>query len=922
LRTKRAALTIALISALALVSGCNRQTDVELLASAQSFLAKEDRNAAIVQLKSALQLNPNLPEARFLLGEALLQSGDMSAALVELEKAQELKFDENKLLPSLARALMGTGQAKKVTDQYSRTRLSDALAHSELKTIVAAAFGAQGQIDRSQASVDMALQLDPKNVQARLLRARLTAGRGQVEEALKSVDEVLAENSKRRDALHLKGELLWMGQGNAQGGAEVFRQTLAIDPRYMPAHSSLISIALQKGDIPAFKLQLAQLKEALPNSPETRLYEAQGALIDRDHPRARELTQQLLQIAPENHLVLQLAGAVEMNGGSAVLAEAHLNKALQLQPQLQEARRLLAQIYVHSGQAPRALTTLQPLLQGQPSAVILALAGEAQLQNGDLEASEALFTRAAQTNPNDTKSRTALALAQVAKGNVDRGLADLEALTKTDTSTYADLALISAQLRRQNADGALAAIDRLQAKIPKEALPHELRGRVLAQRKDIAGARASFERALQANASYFPAVASLAALDVADKKPDSAVQRYQALLAREPKNYRALLAVAELKLKSGAPAEEVRTLLTGAVQANPGEAAPRLLLVDFLLSRNEAAPARAAAQNAVAAVPTSLPLQDALGRAQLAAGEVQQAISSFTKLAAAQPMSVPGQLRLAQAHAINKDYADAKRSLRRALELDPMAIQASAALVEVALGEQRFDEALQVAQDVQKQSPKAAIGYLLETDVHASRRQWAPAISALQAALERHKTTPTAMRLHGLLSAAGRGDEAERMAANWLREQPRDAQFIFHLGSMAMDSGRYAEAETQYRRVLTLRPEDATALNNIAWVMTKQSKPGAVAFAEQALKIMPEQPALMDTLASALVAEGQLPQAIDWQRKALAKAGNNASYRLRLAKMLIQTGDKTGARTELNTLTGFGDKFADHAEVQKLLKTL
>jgi len=427
---------------------------------------------------------------------------------------------------------------------------------------------------------------------------------------------------------------------------------------------------------------------------------------------------------------------------------------------------------------------------------------------------------------------------------------------------------------------------------------------------------------LAANPSYFPAVASLAALDLADKKPDSAVQRYEAVLAREPKNYRALLAVAELKLKNGAPAEEVRTLLTNAVQANPGEAAPRLLLVDFLLSRNETAPARVAAQNAVAAVPTSLPLLDALGRAQLAAGEVQQAISSFTRLAAAQPTSVPAHLRLAQAHAVNKDFADAKRSLRRALEIDPMAIQASAGLVEAALAEKRFDEALQVARDVQKQSPRAAIGYLLETDVHVSRRQWAPAVTALQAALERQKATPTAMRLHGLLTTAGRAADAERMATKWLQEQPRDNQFIFHLGSMAMDSGRYAEAETQYLRVLTLDANNAAALNNVAWVMTKQGKPGAAPFAEKALKILPEQPALMDTMASALAAEGQLPQAIDWQRKALAKASNNASYRLRLAKLLIQTGDKAGARSELNTLAGLGDKFADHAEVQQLLKTL
>ncbi len=916
------AMSLALAGALAGLSGCSTQTDRELLASAQDFLAKNDRKSAMVQLKSALQLNPNLPEARFLLGQALLHSGDTAAAVVELEKALDLKHDDNQVLPALARALMGTGQAKKVTDLYSRTELSDPAAHSDLKAVVAAAFGAQGEIDRSGFMTDLALQLDPKNVPARLLRARLDAGRGRVEPALRRVDELLAEDPKRREAWQLKGDLLWVGQGKTKEGAEAYRRTLTLEPRYMPAHSALIGLALQQGDVAAFKAQVQDLKKALPNSPETRLYEAQAALIDRDYRTARDLVQQLLRIAPDNHRVLQLAGAIELGGGSAIVAESHLNKALQTQPNLPLARRLLAQSYLRSGQAPRALATLQPLLETSPGAEVLALAAEAHLQNGQFAESEALFTRAAQANPDDAKVQTALALAQMAKGNIDRGLAELESIAKADSSTYADLALISSHLRRQNFDRALAAIDGLQAKLPQSPLPHQLRGRVLAQRKDMAGARRSFDQALATDPGYFPAVASLAALDLADKNTDAALKRFKDQLARDPKDYRALLAVAELKLQTGAPADEVRALLGDAVKANPGDAGPRLLLVDFLLSRGEVAPARAAAQEALAAVPASLPLLDALGRAQLAAGEMQQAISSFGRLVAEQPSSVPAHLRLAHAQLRNKEYTAATRTLRRALEIDPRSLQAQVALAEVALADQRPDDALRLARELQKQRPKLAMAHLLEADVHASRRQWAPTIAALQAALLRQPLTSTAMRLHGSLSLAGRKAEAERMAVDWLRNQPKDAQFIFHLGSMAMDSGRYAEAETHYRQVLTLRPDDATALNNVAWVMTRQDKPGAIPFAEQALQLLPEQAALMDTLATALAAEGQMAPAIDWQRKALAKAGNNASYRLRLAKLLVRNGNTAEARTELGKLAALGEQFADHAEVKRLLASL
>ena len=42
-----------------------------LVASAKALLAKNDNSAAIIQLKNALQKDPDIAEARFLLGKAL-----------------------------------------------------------------------------------------------------------------------------------------------------------------------------------------------------------------------------------------------------------------------------------------------------------------------------------------------------------------------------------------------------------------------------------------------------------------------------------------------------------------------------------------------------------------------------------------------------------------------------------------------------------------------------------------------------------------------------------------------------------------------------------------------------------------------------------------------------------------------------------
>ena len=54
----------------------------------------------------------------------------------------------------------------------------------------------------------------------------------------------------------------------------------------------------------------------------------------REFQPARELSQQLLKLAPENPLALQLAGAVEFELKSYVQAEEFLAKSLKLAPNL------------------------------------------------------------------------------------------------------------------------------------------------------------------------------------------------------------------------------------------------------------------------------------------------------------------------------------------------------------------------------------------------------------------------------------------------------------------------------------------------------------------------------------------------------------------------------------------------------------
>lgn len=905
-----------------MLGGCGGDSPENLILSSKDYLAKNDAKAALIQLKNALQKDPNLAEARFLLGSALLESGDVAGAQVELRKAMELKHPADAAVPLLARAMLASGQAQKLVDEFGKTKLSGGEPSAALNTTLSAAYASLGKRDIAKELLAEALAAKPDYVPARLADIRETAANKDISGARTKLDELLNQFPNNPEALLIKGNFLDF-DGDFAGALAQYQKAISAKPSFLGAYSAAIGSLLKSGKTDEAATQLDALRKISPKHPQVFLLDAQIKYQRKDYKAARESAQQLLKISPNSPTSLQMAGAIEYQLRSYLQAETYLAKALQTAPGLPLARRLLVASHLRTGQPGKALEALQPVLAriDQDSA-LLALAGEAYLQQGDPNKAAEYFAKSSKLEPQNNAKKTSLALAHMAQGNSENAFQELEQISSSDKGITADLALIAAHLRSNQLDKALKAIDGLEKKQPNNPATFNLKARALLAKKDVAGARENFEKAVSINPTFFPAVASLATLDLLDKKPDEARKRFEAVISTDSKNIQALLALAELKAGNGGTTEEVSALINKAVSAAPSEPVPRLALIQYYLKIKDNKKALTAANEAASAIPDKPEILDALGRTQHVSGDLNQAQTTYRKLALLQPASPLPLLRLAEVQFASKNKEEGVRSLKKALEIKPDILEAQRALVVVAMENKNTKSALDMARTVQKQRPKEAAGYMMEGDIHAFGKAWPEAINVFRSGLKQVAAPELAIKLHGSLLASGNTPEAEKVATNWLKEHPKDIAFRMYMGDRASGQKHYALAATYYQAALLLQPNNALILNNLAWASGQTKAPKAIEYAEKANQIAPNQPAFMDTLAMLLADKGENAKAVELLRKALATAPQAGAIQLNLAKVLIASGKKDEARKELDSLVKLGDKFPGQAEVSQLLKSL
>jgi tetratricopeptide (TPR) repeat protein len=149
-----------------------------------------------------------------------------------------------------------------------------------------------------------------------------------------------------------------------------------------------------------------------------------------------------------------------------------------------------------------------------------------------------------------------------------------------------------------------------------------------------------------------------------------------------------------------------------------------------------------------------------------------------------------------------------------------------------------------------------------------------------------------------VLYSAKATEEQQDQVAQWLEKasasHPEKTALLHHLALVRRLQGRYRDAINLYRRVLAKHDHDATAWNNLAWLLAFEDAPQALKAVQRALDIAGPTPGALDTRGVVYLNLRQSEAAVQDLAEVVAQRPSAGAY-FHLAQAYDQAGDRTQA---------------------------
>jgi tetratricopeptide (TPR) repeat protein len=573
-------------------------------------------------------------------------------ALREFQKAIEIDPQRVDSYLNLGAVYVSARQPAEAEGVYKKAVEANPKS-SQARVALGQFYFSVGKMAEAEAELQAAIKLDPHAVLPRLTLTPLYLATGRMAEAEKLGTELKTVAPDNPDAYRALG-LFYIFTGQKDKAAIEFRTLSKSKPKDTTVSMLLIDTLIELGQIREAGVINKELLKADPGNPQGLLFNGRLLLAERKYDQALTELQRGLKGAPKSAPGYYFLGIAQNALGLPSQARSSWTYALELQPQMIDARLALADLEANSGNYDQALQLAGDALKAHPEVLAAHLIrAKVLLAKGDKKEGE-------------TQLKAAL----------DRDPGSLQALTM----------LTNLLIAEKRSPEVLPRLSKLVEQYPQAAGLHYLLAAVYFSVSDLGKAEASAKQAVMLDRQRADGYSLLGDIHAAQGSVENAKADLQAAIDRNPREVANYLALDTLYEKEGdwERAKEVCEKAHRAVPDSPLVANNLAYL--YLEHGGDVNVALSLAQMARQKMPTSPITIDTLGWAYYKLGSPESAVVQLKESAQKEPNNPTFQYHLGMAYMGARQFDLAERSLQKALRSDPKfpdAASAKAALAKI-----------------------------------------------------------------------------------------------------------------------------------------------------------------------------------------------------------------------------------------------
>ncbi len=866
------------------VTACGGQTKEELVQEGDRLQGSGNYRGAIVLYKNALEKDVNYLDARFGLANAYLKSGNFDRAEKEFQKILLQSPSEADILLKLATIYIQQNKPEKALLELDKYHSEN---HETVESLVlyGRAHGASGDLDSAENLFNRALSLDARAIDPRFNLAKVYLQKKNPDKAKSYLRELIGIKADEIPAYYLLAGIETR-QGNLESALDTYRDLLAVDEKQLQALYMSGILQMDLGEMDAAHVTVDKLSRLFPDRAEgSRL---KGMLFYRQEKfeEARVTLENSIQAEP-HILSFFFLGLSYYGLNQYELALNQFQKALDLSPEFERARVLVAMTLLKQQRLDDAIMEIGKVLRGNPNnAYAHNILGSAYLAKGEYDQGMEELELATELDPHLADAHMKRGIFHLAQGEGAQGEADLiKAVEAAPEVMNSRLMLVTHYLRRENYSAAIETLNEGMNGTKADALLNNYLAAAYFSQKKTDKALAALEKAKQINPAYLTPYFNLASYYASESDYAGATAEYEQVLAIDDKNIRALLGLAALYNVQGR--QEALDSVYRRIETTGSERG-FVAAAQYQLKQQNPDEAMAIVDRGLTGYQNSKALLELKGALHMRRKEFAAAEAAYIKLSGVAP--------------------EAGNSL----------------LIRLYLAGGQTEKAQQLVDGLLQSDADQDYPYLLASGLLTARKDFAAAGAVLEKGIATVKQPlRLQMQLGRLFEQQGDATKAEQIYRRVLAADPRFAPAHTALGFIKERNGLKREALELYKKAVVSDRRNVPALNNLAYLLADNfgAEKEALNYAMSAYRLQSNDPRVMDTLGYILVKNQRAGDALNLLEKAHQLLPQVGEVTLHLAMAKAQLGEKKAAAALLQPLADGNDDTLVK-QVNALLKAL